>query len=174
MSYDATQDPGGEILERLLTALVPVASGISLEYYFSRVDNERYGCGTKLPHNVSALLGVVNGHAGDLLTGLPWQMVEVHEPMRLLTVLEADPGLVSQIVGRIPHVAQCVANEWVQVACVDPQTGQITVLDRGTWVPFEPPSLPVPVVASSRDWYSGRRGFVRPAIVHPEIARGPR
>jgi uncharacterized protein YbcC (UPF0753/DUF2309 family) len=174
VSYDPTQDRTGEILERLLTALVPVAAGISLEYYFSRVDNERYGCGSKLPHNVSALLGVVNGHSGDLLTGLPWQMVEVHEPMRLLAVVESEPELLGKVVERIPHVAQSVSNEWIQVACVHPSTRRITVLERGRWVPLEPERMPLPVVASSRDWYSGRRGFVWPAIIHPEFARGAR
>ena len=48
------------------------------------MDNTGYGCGTKLPHNIAALLGVMDGATSDLRTGLPWQMVEIHEPMRLL------------------------------------------------------------------------------------------
>jgi uncharacterized protein YbcC (UPF0753/DUF2309 family) len=74
-SYDASQDPDNRDLGRLLGAVIPVCAGISLEYYFSFVDNERYGCGTKLPHNVTGLIGVMNGHASDLRTGLPWQML---------------------------------------------------------------------------------------------------
>jgi uncharacterized protein YbcC (UPF0753/DUF2309 family) len=46
----------------------------------------RYGCGTKLPHNVTSLLGVMDGAQSDLRTGLPWQMVEIHEPTRLAIV----------------------------------------------------------------------------------------
>ena len=49
------------ILERILAAVGPVGAGINLEYYFSSVDNEVFGCGTKLPHNVTGLLGVMNG-----------------------------------------------------------------------------------------------------------------
>ncbi|MGH7229910.1 MAG: putative inorganic carbon transporter subunit DabA, partial [Nitrospiraceae bacterium] len=70
----------------------PVAGGISLEYYFSRVDNVRYGYGTKVPHNVTGMIGVMDGAQSDLRTGLPYQMVWVHEPMQLIFVVEALPG----------------------------------------------------------------------------------
>ena len=62
-SYDPDQDPEGTILERILTAVGPVVAGIGLEYYFSRVDNVRYGSGTKVPHNVSGLVGVMDWRA---------------------------------------------------------------------------------------------------------------
>jgi uncharacterized protein YbcC (UPF0753/DUF2309 family) len=39
----------GGLLAALLGAAGPVCAGINLEYYFSYVDNERYGSGTKLP-----------------------------------------------------------------------------------------------------------------------------
>jgi uncharacterized protein YbcC (UPF0753/DUF2309 family) len=65
VSYDAGEDPGNHSLSALLAAAVPVCAGISLEYYFSFVDNDRYGCGTKLPHNVTSLMGVMDGHASD-------------------------------------------------------------------------------------------------------------
>ena len=91
VSYDADQDPDDRSLAALLAAVVPVCAGISLEYYFSFVDNDRYGCGTKLPHNVTGLMGVMDGHASDLRTGLPWQMVEIHEPVRILFVIETTP-----------------------------------------------------------------------------------
>ena len=69
VSYDANRDPADQSLATLMAAVVPVCAGISLEYYFSFVDNDRYGCGTKLPHNVTGLVGVMDGHAGDLRTG---------------------------------------------------------------------------------------------------------
>src|SRR5690606_29013332 len=91
VSYDPTIDGDHTILERVLAAVGPVGAGISLEYYFSAVDNGVFGCGTKLPHNVTSLLGVMNGHQSDLQTGLPLQMVEIHEAMRLLLIVEATP-----------------------------------------------------------------------------------
>jgi uncharacterized protein YbcC (UPF0753/DUF2309 family) len=97
-SYDPTQDDAdATILTRVLQAAVPVCAGISLEYYFSYVDNLGYGCGTKLPHNITALLGVMDGAASDLRTGLPWQMVEIHEPVRLLFVVETRPETMLRI-----------------------------------------------------------------------------
>jgi uncharacterized protein YbcC (UPF0753/DUF2309 family) len=75
VSYDAAIDPDDTFLKRQLGAIILVCSGISLEYYFSTVDNEGYGCGTKLPHNVTGLIGVMNGQSSDIRTGLTWQMV---------------------------------------------------------------------------------------------------
>lgn len=77
VSYDPTTDADGTILARLLAAVVPVVAGINLEYYFGYVDPTGYGCGTKLPHNVTSLLGVMDGAQSDLRPGLPWQMVEI-------------------------------------------------------------------------------------------------
>ncbi|WP_239394841.1 putative inorganic carbon transporter subunit DabA, partial [Frankia sp. CiP3] len=93
VSYDPTTDPDGEVLARLLLSAGPVGAGINLEYYFSSVDPVGYGSGTKLPHNITAMVGVMDGHTSDLRTGLPWQMVEIHEPMRLLMIAEATPEL---------------------------------------------------------------------------------
>jgi uncharacterized protein YbcC (UPF0753/DUF2309 family) len=91
-SYDSTQDDErGTVLARILAAAVPVCAGISLEYYFSCVDPQGYGCGSKLPHNITSLLGVMEGASGDLRTGLSQQMVEIHEPVRILFVIETSP-----------------------------------------------------------------------------------
>ncbi len=96
VSYDPTRDPSGETLANLLNAVGPVGAGINLEYYFSFVDRIGYGAGTKLPHNIVGLIGVMDGHLSDLRTGLPWQMVEIHEPVRLLTIVEAKPELLAR------------------------------------------------------------------------------
>jgi uncharacterized protein YbcC (UPF0753/DUF2309 family) len=53
-SYDPTQDDADRtILTRILQAVVPVCGGINLEYYFSFTDPTGWGCGTKLPHNIT-------------------------------------------------------------------------------------------------------------------------
>ena len=81
-----------------------------------------YGSGTKLPHNITALLGVMDGAASDLRTGLPWQMVEIHEPVRLLFVIETRPDILLRIVDRDPVLARLVHNEWVRIAVLDPDS----------------------------------------------------
>ncbi|WP_306304554.1 putative inorganic carbon transporter subunit DabA, partial [Methylogaea oryzae] len=120
ISYDPTQDPEGAILENILLAAGPVGAGINLEYYFSTVNNDRFGCGSKVPHNVTGLFAVMEGGASDLRTGLPKQMVEIHEAMRLLVVTEHKPEVVAAIYGRQPPLRELIGNAWLQVATVDP------------------------------------------------------
>ena len=122
-SYDAAQDPGDGSLGALMAAVIAVCAGISLEYYFSFVDNDRYGSGTKLPHNVVGLVGVMDGHASDLRTGLPWQMVEIHEPVRMLFVVETTPERLMKVMNASASMKQLVENRWIRVATIDPGVG---------------------------------------------------
>jgi uncharacterized protein YbcC (UPF0753/DUF2309 family) len=156
VSYDATQDPDDESLAALLQAVVPVCAGISLEYYFSFVDNDRYGCGTKLPHNVTGLVGVMDGHASDLRTGLPWQMVEIHEPVRVLFVVETTPERLSKVVSASPALSQMVENRWIRVATIDPESGRVHVRRDSGFEEFREHLERLPVALSSAEWYSGK------------------
>jgi hypothetical protein len=157
-SYDPTQDDAQHtILTRLLSAVVPVCGGISLEYYFSYVDNVGYGCGTKLPHNITSLLGVMDGAGSDLRTGLPWQMVEIHEPVRLLMVVETTPAALTEVMDRNPGIGKLCRNGWVQVATLDPHSPAIHVLRGDRFVPYKPETRNLPQAASSLDWYRGWR-----------------
>ncbi|MES2504440.1 MAG: putative inorganic carbon transporter subunit DabA [Myxococcota bacterium] len=119
-SYDPHNDPDGSILNSILNAVVPVCGGINLEYYFSRVEPHIYGAGTKLSHNVCALIGVYNGIDDDLRTGLPTQMTDMHEPIRMLIVIEQDRELVQKVIDNNPMVLQWVKNEWLFIECVQP------------------------------------------------------
>jgi hypothetical protein len=160
VSYDPTTDPEGEILGPLLAAVLPVGAGINLEYYFSFVDRERYGCGTKLPHNIVGLVGVMNGHASDLRTGLPWQMVEIHEPVRLLTIVEAEPEVLERLLPRHPAVAEVVQNQWIQLVAVSQTMGTYSVFTPNGFVPYEPGQLQIDTVETSVDHYRGQRGHL--------------
>jgi uncharacterized protein YbcC (UPF0753/DUF2309 family) len=165
VSYDPSDDPGDLLLERILAAVGPVGAGISLEYYFSSVDNDRFGCGTKLPHNVTGLLGVMNGHRGDLRTGLPLQMVELHEPMRLLLVVEASVDSLLAVAARQPGVLELVKNEWIQLVSVDPTTGRMQRFHDGAFHDCRVDADPLPMVRRSVDWHGACRDFVAPALV---------
>jgi len=163
VSYDPDRDPSLDSLAALLGAGGPVCAGINLEYYFSVVDNERYGCGTKLPHNVTGLIGVMNGPSSDLRTGLPWQMVEVHEPVRLLLVVENTPERLLAAAGRSPVVVELVKNRWIRLATIDPADGTIRVL-RGDAFEALQGAVEPPTALSSVDWYRGK-------LQHLPIAR---
>ena len=166
ISYDPTQDPTGGIVERILLAMGPVGAGINLEYYFSSVDNQVYGCDTKVPHNVSGLLGVMEGAASDLRTGLPKQMIEIHEPMRLLLVVESTTAILGEIYGRQPAIAELLDNAWVQLVAMDPEDGTHTLFVPGVgFVAWDEHVPDLPVVASSLDYYRGRTDFLAPALI---------
>lgn len=156
VSYDASRDDADEDLSSLMAAVVPVCAGISLEYYFSFVDNDRYGCGTKLPHNVTGLLGVMDGHASDLRTGLPLQMVEIHEPVRMLFVIETTPERLSRVIETSPSLKQLVENRWIRVATVDPASGRVHVRRERGFEEFAERLERLPVALCSAEWYAGK------------------
>jgi uncharacterized protein YbcC (UPF0753/DUF2309 family) len=121
ISYDPrTDDENHTVLERLMAAPVPVCAGISLEYFFATMDSQRWGAGTKLPHNVQGLLGVSNGADGDLRAGLWTQTTEIHEPIRLVTLIDAEPEVITAVLGRLPAVKQTAVNGWIHLFSVSP------------------------------------------------------
>ncbi len=119
-SYDYRKDPEGIALAKILGAAAPVCGGINLEYYFSRMDPDKLGAGTKLPHNVMGLIGVANGADGDLRTGLPFQMVEIHDPIRLMIVVEQYPEVVMKVIQSNPATYEWIKNYWVHFVVIDP------------------------------------------------------
>jgi uncharacterized protein YbcC (UPF0753/DUF2309 family) len=167
VSYDPSHDDDGAILARIMAAVVPVCAGISLEYYFSYVDPTGYGCGTKLPHNVTSLLGVMDGAQSDLRTGLPWQMVEIHEPTRLAIVVEGTRERLLRVIEGNPAIERLVRNRWMWIACLDADSGALWEL-RSTGFVAHTPDQPLPLVAGeSAAWYQGKRGFVPPVAIVP-------
>ncbi len=157
-SYDPTRDDDEDsILTRILQAGFPVCSGINLEYYFSYVDNYGWGSGTKLPHNITSLLGVMDGAASDLRTGLPWQMVEIHEPVRLLFVIETTCEAMLRIMERNEGIGRLCRNGWVRLAVLHPETGELSFFQGDEFQRHQPQAALLPMAASSVDWYRGWR-----------------
>ncbi len=137
-SYDPTTDPDGEILTNVMKPIGLVCGGINLEYYFSRVDNRKMGAGTKLPHKVIGLFGVANGSDGDLRPGLPWQMIEVHDPVRLLVVVEHHCNIVLKAIQSSPEVYEWYKNEWVHLVSINPLNRSIHYFKDGNFQPYQP------------------------------------
>jgi uncharacterized protein YbcC (UPF0753/DUF2309 family) len=157
-SYDPTQDDAeNSVLLRILAAVFPVCAGINLEYYFSYVDNTGFGCGTKLPHNITSLVGVMDGAASDLRTGLPWQMVEIHEPVRLVMVIETTAEVMLSLMTRNPVIGGLCRNEWVHLALIHPETRALSLFRDGAFHPYDPQATVLPQAASSIEWYRGWR-----------------
>ena len=137
-SYDYTQDPEGKYLLGILNAAAPVCGGINLEYYFSRVDNQKLGAGSKLPHNVMGLIGVANGIDGDLRPGLPSQMIEVHDPVRLLMIVEHFPEIVLKTIQTNPATYEWFENEWIHLVVFHPEEMQFYRFEKGSFISYQP------------------------------------
>jgi hypothetical protein len=136
-SYDYRTDPEGKMLADIMRPLGPVCGGINLEYYFSRVDNQKLGAGSKLPHNVMGLFGVANGFDGDLRPGLPNQMIELHEPMRLMIIVEHEPSVVLATIQSADAMYEWYINEWIHLVVLQPSTHRYFVFKKGAFEPYE-------------------------------------
>ncbi len=161
--YGADSDEA--TLNLLLSAPVVVASWINLQYFASTVDNERFGAGNKVLHNVTSVLGVVEGNGGDLRVGLPLQSVHDgttwrHEPLRLSVCVAAPCEAIDRILAKNPQVADLVANEWIHLFALEDNGEIVGKSDgQGTGKPFSsnrsvtpiPPEKPPPIPTK---WFS--------------------
>ncbi|TAE28595.1 MAG: DUF2309 domain-containing protein [Candidatus Kapaibacterium sp.] len=137
-SYNYALDKDGKYLFGIMKAAAPVCGGINLEYYFSRVDNQRLGAGTKLPHNVIGLIAVANGADGDLRPGLPSQMIEVHDPTRLMMVVEHFPEVVQKVIQTTPELFEWFKNSWIHLVALHPVTKELFVFKDEKFIPYTP------------------------------------
>jgi len=167
-SYDYTTDPDGAILTAVMRPIGLVCGGINLEYYFSRVDNIKMGAGTKLPHNVMGLFGVANSSDGDLRPGLPWQMIEVHDPVRLLVIVEHKPDIVLKAIQSSPEVFEWYANEWVHIVSLHPEEKQFYYFKNGEFVKYDPitDAGAIKTIHNMEEFIEGAREMETNHIVH--------
>ncbi len=127
-SYDWREDPELKALEIILTAPGQVMEWINLGYYFSTVDNDTFGAGNKIYHNVVGRLGVMLGTQSDLRLGLPRQSImdgdrPYHEPMRLLLIVEAPRERIDTLIRRHPILQRFYRNRWVRLVNLEPAEG---------------------------------------------------
>ena len=143
-SYNWEQDTNHTQLETILTAPMVVAQWINSQYLFSTLDPVAYGSGSKITHNVTGKLGIMQGNASDLMHGLPLQSVRrsdtetYHEPQRLCTVVMAPRSGIDGLVGRQPVLQKLFFNEWVTLVALDPTDKQAYRLTpAGDWTLLE-------------------------------------
>jgi uncharacterized protein YbcC (UPF0753/DUF2309 family) len=119
-NYDHRMDPEDRTLELILCAPMVVANWINLQYFASAANNELFGSGNKVLHNVVGKIGVLEGNGGDLRTGLPWQSVHTgtdlaHLPLRLTVIIEAPRDRIDGVLARQESVRQLVENRWLHL-----------------------------------------------------------
>jgi uncharacterized protein YbcC (UPF0753/DUF2309 family) len=162
ISFDPGEAEAKETLRRTLASVAPIGAGINLDYFFSFTDRERFGSGTKLPHNVTAGIGVMNGASSDLRTGLPWQGVELHEPARLLLLIEASPDDLTEILRLEPGLATLVLNRWVLVASFDSKNRKIFDFTERGFEPYLPSRSEALTASDSFTLTRFKRESIRP------------
>ena len=119
--YCWQEDNEFKILELIMTAPMIVANWINMQYYGSVVNNEIFGSGNKVLHNiVGGAIGVLEGNGGDLRVGLPMQSLHdgekwMHEPLRLSVYIEAPKKAIDDIIERHEAVRQLVNNGWLHL-----------------------------------------------------------
>ncbi len=125
-SYDWEEDKDGALLTTILTAPMIVAQWINCQYLFSTLDNVSYGSGSKITHNITGKIGIIQGNASDLMHGLSLQSVyksdheQYHEPIRLMTVVYAPRSRIETIISKEVILQKLFKNAWVYLKCIDP------------------------------------------------------
>lgn len=137
-SYETASDPDGTALESIMTAPLVVAQWINHQYYFSALNPETLGAGTKTIHNAVGTIGVLSGNSGDLRRGLPWQSVGIgtelfHEPMRLAVIVQAPLERVGQIVSRNQVLRDLLDNDWISLTARETPTDSWHRYSRYGW-----------------------------------------
>jgi uncharacterized protein YbcC (UPF0753/DUF2309 family) len=103
------------------------------------------------------LFGVANGIDGDLRPGLPSQMIEVHDPIRLLMIVEHFPEVVLATIRQSTETYEWFINEWVHLVALNPETHEISVLSDGVFQKYEPMHNEVPWVSDIARLIEGQR-----------------
>ena len=137
--WQADSRNGYPILELIMTAPMLVTHWINMQYNLSVIDNERYGSGNKVLHNVvGGNLGVFEGNGGDLRIGLPMQSLHngdrwMHETLRLSVYIDAPAEAIAAIAERHHVVRQLINNDWLYLFCIDDEQNAINRLYSGKW-----------------------------------------
>ncbi len=139
-SYDSRQDPESQILELIMTAPMVVAHWINMQYYASTVDNQTFGSGNKVIHNVIGLFGIQQGNGGDLKTGLPWQSIHdgaalQHQPLRLSVFIEAPREKITSIVNKHAIVSDLSCNGWLTLIALEDEKAFVFTATK-QWEPM--------------------------------------
>src|SRR5438094_6528431 len=101
-----------------------------MEHYCSTMNPEVYGSGSKVYHNVVGRLGIISGPWSDLRSGLAAQTVmsgetPYHEPMRLLTVVEAPRTRIESLIERHELLQHFYRNGWVHLIAIEPEDASL-------------------------------------------------
>jgi hypothetical protein len=73
-------------------------------------------------------------------------MIEVHDPVRLLMIVEQQPEIVLATISANPELYHWFMNEWIHLIAVDPCKKSLYRFTAGAFVPYVPLTQHVPEV----------------------------
>ncbi len=129
-SYDWEKDGDGSILESILLGPMVVGQWINSQYLFSLLNTIAYGSGSKITQNITGKIGIMQGNASDLMTGLPVQSLLLtdkaayHQALRLSSIIMAPRHRIAVIIKTHPTLGNLVSNAWIHLICIDPEDNQ--------------------------------------------------
>ena len=138
-NYQWQQDKTFGVLELIMTAPMIVTHWINMQYYASVTDNEIYGSGNKVLHNVvGGNLGVFEGNGGDLRIGLSMQSLHngqqwMHQPLRLSVYIAAPKSAMEAIINKHQFVKHLIDHNWLYLFRLDDSTHLIERYYQGAW-----------------------------------------
>ena len=91
-------------------------------------------------------------------------MVEIHEPVRILFIIETTPEAMLRIMDRNEGIGKLCRNGWVRLAVLDPDSGELSVFQGGVFRPYQPQAAVLPrrsrrstgIAAGATTWSSPR------------------
>lgn len=137
--YQWQQDKDFSLLELIMTAPMIVAHWINMQYNLSVTDNDRFGSGNKVLHNVvGGNLGVFEGNGGDLRIGLAMQSLHdgqrwMHQPLRLSVFIAAPHSALDTVIDKHDSVRQLLENDWLFLFRLGDEHADITRWSSEGW-----------------------------------------
>ncbi|MBL7942794.1 MAG: DUF2309 family protein, partial [Flavobacteriales bacterium] len=74
------------------------------------------------------------------------QMIEVHDPVRLLVIVEHLPEIVLEAISASPEVYQWYGNHWVHIMAFHPAEHRFYYFSGGTFKPYANNNVRVPAM----------------------------
>jgi hypothetical protein len=72
-------------------------------------------------------------------------MIEAHDPLRLLVVVEQFPDVLHKVINSSPAMYEWYINKWIHLVALEPVTRALFYFKEGAFVPYEPIPKPVAV-----------------------------
>lgn len=115
------------------------------------------------------LIGVANGIEGDLRPGLPQQMIEIHDPIRLLMIVEQFPEVVLDTIKSLPNAYEWYNKEWVNLVVIHPLTKICYRFERGEFNVYTPLETKLPTCENLENLTESTSKNIGVTLLKPEL-----